>query len=58
MNKITMPSGWHEVPIRMFQELALLETDNGMNRIIDMISILSNNDPEDVAKINGSDLEC
>jgi hypothetical protein len=57
MNKITMPSDWHEVTVSMFQELAQLETTDGMTRVIDMISILSNTDPDEVAKINGSDLE-
>lgn len=57
MNNITLPSGWHEVPIGMFQELSGLDNAKGLTKVIDLISILSDNDPEEVKKINSTDLD-
>lgn len=58
MKKITVPSGWHEVSIGMFQELSNLDkTDEGLTKVIELISILSDTDSEDVKNISAIDLE-
>lgn len=58
MKNLTLPSGWNEVPVGMFQELSNLDkSENGMTKIVDLISILADKDPEDVKNINASDLD-
>lgn len=51
-----MPSGWNEVPVRMFQELSNIESENGLTKVVDLISILSDKDPEEIRQINSVDL--
>lgn len=56
MKNIILPSGWNEVPIGMYQELANLDkTDEGLIREVELVSILADKDPEDIKKINASD---
>jgi hypothetical protein len=58
INKITLPSSWEEVKIGMYQDLASVEnSDSGLTKLIDIISVLADIDPEDVRKINSTDLE-
>lgn len=58
MDNILIPSGWNEVTVGMFQEMANLDkTEEGLTKIVDLISILSDKDPEDIKKINSTDLD-
>lgn len=58
MKKLTVPSGWNEVSIGMFQELTNLDkTSDGLTKVIELISILSDTDSEEVKKISSIDLE-
>ena len=57
MEKITLPDGWHEVSISKFQELNNLETFEGLHKIIELISILSDKDVEDIREMSTDDLE-
>lgn len=54
---ITIPDGWHEVNVRTFQELSNLDELNGLHKIVELVSILSNQDPEDIKKISSEDFE-
>lgn len=58
LKNLILPSGWNEVPVGMFQELSTLDkSEDGMTKIVDLISILADKDPEDVKNINASDLD-
>lgn len=57
LKNLILPSGWNEVPVGMFQELSNIDRSSGMDRIVDLISILADKDPEDVKNINASDLD-
>lgn len=54
---ITIPDGWHEVNIRTFQELSNLDELEGLNKIVELISILSDKDPEDIKKLDTEGFE-
>lgn len=57
-NILRLPSNWGEVSVGMFQELANLDkTKDGLTKVVDLIAILSDTDPEEVKKINASDLD-
>lgn len=49
MITINIPESWNEVTIRQFQEIIELDTDE-TNKTIDIISILTNEDPETIRK--------
>lgn len=51
-----MPDGWHEVNIKMFQELSLLEGD-GEQKAIELISILADKDPDEIKTISPEDFK-
>ena len=55
MEKITLPDGWHEVSIRTFQELSNIKTENGMNKIVDLISVLTDIDSEEIKTMSVED---
>lgn len=58
MEKLTIPSGWNEVSVGMFQELSNLDkSEAGLTKIIDLVSILTDTDPEEIKKLNASVLE-
>lgn len=57
MEKITLPDGWHEVSISTYKELANLDTFEGNHKVIELISILSNQDVEDIRTMNPNDFE-
>lgn len=58
MEKINIPSGWHEVPVAMFAELSALDKgQDGFLKVIDVISILADIDSEDVKKFSAVDIE-
>ena len=50
-NTLVIPDGWHEVTISQFQEINSLNS-KGIARTIDVISILTNEDPELIKKLN------
>lgn len=47
-NKLTLPDGWHEVKIGQYQEIVSIETTDTTRRWVEIIAILSNEDPEKV----------
>lgn len=49
--QLSVPDGWHEVTIDQFQEIASL-TNTGTERTIDVMSILLNEDPELIKKLD------
>jgi hypothetical protein len=54
---ITLPDGWHEINLRCFQELSNLNELEGLHKIVELISVLGNKDPEDIKKISSDDFE-
>lgn len=49
--KINVLDGWHEVTIGQYQEISLLSNDNATARMIEVVSILTNEDPNDINKM-------
>lgn len=56
MENIVVPSRWNEVPVKMFKELAGLDKTDGEYNVIDFISVLSDQDPEDIKQIGSVNL--
>lgn len=56
-NIITVPSGWNEVSVGLYQEIAGLDHAEGTTSEVELISILANKDPEDIKKIQASNLD-
>lgn len=55
--KITLAESWDEVPLKTYQELAQLPSDqDNLSRIIDVVSIFSDVDSEEIRKISTSEL--
>lgn len=52
-----MPDGWHEVSVGMFQELSQLEKHEGVHKVIELISILSDRDPDEIKTISTEDFK-
>lgn len=57
MEKITLPDGWHEVSISKYKELANLDTFEGQHKIVELISILSDKDVDDIRVMTPEDFE-
>lgn len=55
--KITIPDNWSEVTLRQFIELNQIESENEIMRGVEIISILSDIDPEEIKKIEAEDLK-
>lgn len=56
--QLTIPDGWHEVTIGMFQEMSQLDqAEDGLLKIIDLLSILTDTDPEELKEIDASHLK-
>ena len=55
--KLNIPDGWQQVTVKMFQELAKLDNANdGIAKVVDLISVLADADPEDIRKVDSSEL--
>ena len=55
--KLNIPDGWQQVTVKMFQELAKLDNNNdGIAKVVDLISVLADADPEDIRKVDSSEL--
>jgi len=52
-----MPDGWHEVSVGMFQELSQIESTDGEQKAIELISILADRDPEEIKTISPEDFK-
>lgn len=48
---ITVLDGWHEVTIGQYQEISLLNSDDPSDKMIEVISILTDEDPIDIRKM-------
>lgn len=51
--KLNLPDGWHEVTIEQYQEIS--NTD-GDDKLIDVVAILADEDPEEIRKIDADSL--
>jgi hypothetical protein len=49
---IKLPDSWGEVTIGKYQEITAIETDDNTKKWIEIISILSNEDPEKVKRMD------
>ena len=54
---ITLPDSWSEINVSTFQELSRLDTFEGHHKVIELVSILSNKDVEEIREISGENFE-
>ena len=52
METIKLPDSWDEITIGQYQEICSIESDDNVRRWVEIISILSNSDPEKVKLMN------
>ena len=56
-SNITLPTSWAEINIKTFQEMSLIDDKDKLLKTIELISVLSDKDPEEIKQYNAIDLE-